>query len=60
MQDKNQEILAIIVLGSLIALLLVGFILTMLFLYQKRQHIHKKEMAVMQEDYDKQIFKSTV
>jgi len=55
--SQNQEILAIIILGALLALLLVGFIVSMLFLYQKRQNEHKKEMATMQEEYDQQILR---
>jgi signal transduction histidine kinase len=57
MNSQNQEILAIIILGALLALLLVGFIVSMLFLYQKRQNEHKKEMATMQEEYDQQILR---
>jgi signal transduction histidine kinase len=57
MNSQNQEILAIIILGALLALLLVGFIVGMLFLYQKRQNEHKKEMATMQEEYDQQILR---
>ncbi len=57
MNNQNQEILAIIILGALLALLLVGFIVGMLFLYQKRQNEYKKEMATMQEEYDQQILR---
>jgi signal transduction histidine kinase len=57
MKNQNQEILAIIILGALLALLLVGFIVGMLFLYQKRQNEYKKEMATMQEEYDQQILR---
>lgn len=57
MHNQNQEILAIIILGALLALLLVGFIVAMLFLYQKRQNQYKKEMAIMQDEYDQQILR---
>ncbi len=57
MDNQNQEILAIIILGALLALLLVGFIVGMLFLYQKRQNEYKKEMATMHEEYDQQILR---
>ena len=57
MQYQNKEILIIIILGGLIALLLVGFIVTIVFLYQKRQQQHKVEMATMQEEYDQQILR---
>jgi two-component system, NarL family, sensor kinase len=57
MQHQNQEILAIIILGALLALLLVGFIIVISFLYQKRQQQHKIELVTMQEDYDQQILR---
>lgn len=57
MQNQNQEILSIIVLSALLALLLIGFIVTMLFIYQKKQHQHKKELVVMEEEYNQQILR---
>lgn len=57
MSNQNQEILAIIVLGALLALLLVGFIVAILFLYKKRQQQHSIEMATMQEEYNQQILR---
>ena len=38
MPDQSQEIYVVILLGVGLALLLVGFIGAMLFLYQRRQH----------------------
>ncbi len=54
---QNQEILLVIILGVILALLLVGFIVSFLFLYQKKQNEHKKEMAIMHEEYDQQILR---
>lgn len=54
---KNQEILLVIILGAILALLLVSFIVAFLFLYQKKQNEHKKEMAIMHEEYDQQILR---
>jgi signal transduction histidine kinase len=54
---QNQEIITIIILGAVLALLLVSFIITMLFLYKKRQQSHQLEMKVMQEEYDQQILR---
>ena len=54
---QNQEILAVIILSALLGLLLIIFIVTILFMYQKRQHIHKKELAIMQDEYKQQILR---
>ncbi len=53
----NKEIVVISVLGSLLALFLLGFVVSILFLYQKKQHQHAKELAEMQEQYDQQILR---
>ncbi len=58
MQDQNQEILFIIAIGILIALLLVGFIITMLFFYQRRQNRQEKEIAALTEQYQKELLAS--
>ncbi len=57
MQSQNQEILAVVVLGILLALLLIGFIVAIVFLYQKRQQQHQIEILSMQEEYDQQILR---
>ena len=49
MQDQNQEILFLIVIGGLLALLLVGFIVTILFLYQRKQYRQEQELARVKE-----------
>lgn len=54
---QNQEILIAIILGILLALLLIAFVVTILFLYQKRQQQHTIELATMQEEYDQQILR---
>ena len=54
---QNQEILAVIILGILLGLVFIAFIVTIIFLYQKRQQQHKIEMATMQEEYDQQILR---
>ena len=54
---QNQEILAVIILGILLGLIFIAFIVTIIFLYQKRQQQHKVEMATMQEEYDQQVLR---
>jgi len=58
MQDQNQEIIFIVAIGGVIALLLVGFIVTILFLYQRRQHRQEKEIIRIKEQYDQELLRS--
>ncbi|MBX3254443.1 MAG: sensor histidine kinase [Chitinophagaceae bacterium] len=58
MQDQNQEILFLIVMGGLLALVLVGFIVTILFLYQRKQHKQEEELTRLKEEYDQELLKS--
>jgi two-component system, NarL family, sensor kinase len=58
MQDKTTEVYALIIVGSALALLLVGFIVTILFLYQKRQHRQEQELAIMKGIYEQELLKS--
>jgi signal transduction histidine kinase len=60
MQDKNQEILIIIVIGGIIALLLVGFVITTLFLYQRRQHKQEKELSRLREEFNQELLSSQI
>ena len=47
-----------IVIGAILAILLVGFIVTILFLYQRRQHRQELEIAHMKEEYERETLKS--
>lgn len=58
MQDQNHEILIIVIIGALLATLLVGFIVTILFLYQRRQYRQQQELAKIKEEYDQELLKS--
>lgn len=58
MQDQNHEIFFIVVIGVLLGLLLVGFIVTILFLYQRRQYQQEKELVRMKEEFDQEVLKS--
>ncbi len=58
MQDQNQEILFIIIMGGLLALILVGFVVTILFLYQRRQHKQEQELIKLKDEYDQEVLKS--
>jgi len=58
MQNQDQEILFIIIIGGLLALLLVGFIVTVLFLYQRKQHRQEQELVKLKDEYDQEMLKS--
>ena len=58
MQDQNQEVLFIVAVGIVIALLLVGFIITTLFFYQRRQHKQEREIINIKEQYQKEFLNS--
>jgi signal transduction histidine kinase len=54
----NSEIYIVIIIGALLAVLLVGFIVTTLFLYQRRQHRQELEINRMKEEYEREALKS--
>ena len=58
MPDQGQELYVVVLLGMVLALLLVGFILFLLFLYQKRQHRQEKEIVRMKQEYEQEVLRS--
>lgn len=58
MQEAGPEIYFIIVIGAVLALLLVGFIVSILFLYQRRQHRQEQELTRMREEYEREVLRS--
>lgn len=58
MQGQDQEFFFLIIIGGLLASLLVGFIVTVLFLYQKKQHKQEQELVRLKEEYDQEMLKS--
>ena len=58
MQDQDQEFLFLIIIGGLLAFLLVGFVVTVLLLYQKRQHRQEQQLTKLKEEYDQEVLKS--
>lgn len=58
MQDQNTELYFAIVIAVILGLVLVGFIVTILFLYQRRQHQHTQEMMRLKETYDREALQS--
>lgn len=58
MQTQNSEIYIIIIIASVLALLLVGFIVTILFLYQRRRHLQEQELVRLKDIYEQEALKS--
>jgi signal transduction histidine kinase len=58
MPAQSQEIYVIILLGTVLALLLVGFILTIFFLYQRKKQKQEQEMVVMKEQFAQELLRS--
>jgi two-component system NarL family sensor kinase len=58
MPAQNQEIYVVILIGIALALLLVGFIVTMLFLYQRRQHRQEQQLTRMKDQYQQELLRS--
>lgn len=56
--QQNPEIYIIIIIGIILGLLLVGFIVTTLFLYQRRQKRQEEDMVRMKDQYEKEALLS--
>ena len=58
MQDQNKEIYFIIFMGTLLAFLLIGFVLAMIFFYQRKQQKQKQELIRLKEEYEQEVLRS--
>src|ERR1700760_1640739 len=58
MSAEKQEIYVIILIAIALAFLLVGFIVSMLFLYQKRQHRQEQQLARIRQEYEQELLRS--
>jgi two-component system, NarL family, sensor kinase len=58
MPTQNQEIYFVTIIGIILGLLLVGFIVTILFLYQRRQQKQEQEIDRMKDMYEKEALRS--
>ena len=60
MEDQSQEIIFIISVGASIALLLVGFIISILFFYQNKQIKQERLMRDIKERYQRELLNSQI
>jgi len=58
MPDKSQEIYFIVLMGTLLAVILVGFILVVFFLYQRKRQKQEQELVLMAEIYEQEVLRS--
>jgi two-component system, NarL family, sensor kinase len=58
MQDPNQQIYFVILMGTLLAFLLVGFIMAMFFFYQRRRNKQERELIRLREEYEQEVLRS--
>jgi two-component system, NarL family, sensor kinase len=58
MQDQNHQIYFVILMGTLLAFLLVGFILGMIFFYQRKRQKQESELIRLKEEYDQEVLRS--
>ena len=58
MQNQLPEVYVVIVVGVALALLLVGFIVSILFLYQRRQHRQEQELVRLKDEYHNELLQS--
>lgn len=55
---QKPEIYFVTIIGIILAVLLVGFIVTILFLYQRRQHRQEQEMLLVKDKYEREALRS--
>lgn len=58
MQKQYSEIIGVILAGIFLALLLVGFIITMLIVYRRKQFQHQQELLNARLEIQENIFKN--
>jgi DNA-binding NarL/FixJ family response regulator len=58
MQNSNSQIYLFIIVAFVLALMLVGFIVTILYMYQRRQHRQEQMMTQMRDEYEQELLKS--
>jgi signal transduction histidine kinase len=58
MSDQNQEIYIITLIGIVLALFLIGSIVFVVFLYQRRRFIQEKQLAEIKVQYEQELLRS--
>jgi signal transduction histidine kinase len=58
MSSPDQEVYIIILTGIVLALMLVGFMLTIFFLYQRKRMRQDQEMVRMKDQYEQELLRT--
>jgi len=58
MQDTSQEIVVIVLVGTVTALSLTGLIVYLLFIYQRKRYRHQQELLELRESFNKTLLQS--
>jgi two-component system, NarL family, sensor kinase len=58
MQNQFSEVIGVVLAGIFLALLLVGFIITMLVVYRRKQYQHQQELLHARLEIQENIFKN--
>ena len=58
MQNQNQQIYFVIFAGTLLAFLLLGFIVGMILFYQRKRQKQEQEMVRLKEEYEQEVLRS--
>jgi two-component system, NarL family, sensor kinase len=58
MQTSNQEIFFVMFMGTLLAFVLVTFILGMIFFYQRKRQKQERELIRLKEEYEQEVLRS--
>ena len=60
MHYTSQDIVIIVIAGTLLFLLLAGFILTFLFLSEKRRRTHQRQIRKMEQTYQQELLQAQI
>jgi len=58
MPSSDQEIYIVVLIGIVLALMLVGFMLTIFFLYQQKRMKQEQEMVRMKDQYEHELLRT--
>jgi two-component system, NarL family, sensor kinase len=58
MQNQNQQIYFVILAGTLLAFLLLGFIVGMILFYQRKRQKQEQELIRLKEEYEQEVLRS--
>ncbi|MBL0152941.1 MAG: hypothetical protein IPP93_05455 [Chitinophagaceae bacterium] len=55
MEKTTSDIIIFVTISTLLVLLMAGFVITILYLYQKKQALHQKDLEIVKVDFEKSM-----